>query len=186
MSTATWPQNCISESLCRQPSPILRTHGCLVGEAICLPQPGRRAVFLNSHVRTPTVGDGALDVPFRMPSMPVHECRGGYQPPARNLPHCTAPPPFPRVRTVPRPPCAKEAVSEADWRIVLLKSRHFPVFQIAPCRGRYFLVRQESTQRTDPGRRFKCGLSTVGRKLSILPRPQSALPWVPLPPLRVS
>ena len=29
----------------------------------------------------PTVGDGALDVPFRMPSMPVHECRGGYQPP---------------------------------------------------------------------------------------------------------
>ena len=27
------------------------------------------------------VGDGALDVPFRMPSMPVRKRRGGYQPP---------------------------------------------------------------------------------------------------------
>ena len=98
----------------------------------------------------------------------------------------TAPANILRVRTVPRPPCAKGAVSEADWRIVLLKSRHFPVFQIAPCRGRYFLVRQESTQRTDPGRRFKCGLSNKGSHRYPLPRPQSALPWVPLPPLRVS
>ena len=45
---------------------------------------------------------------------------------------------------------------------------------------------KKGSQRTDPGRRFKCGLSTVGRNLSILPRPQSALPWVPLPPLRGS
>ena len=112
--------------------------------------------------------------------------RGDHRSPACTLPSPTAPANILRVRSQARPPCAKEAVSEADWRIVLLKSRHFPVFQIAPCRGRYFLVRQESTQRTDPGRRFKCGLSTVGRNRSVLPRPQSALPWVPLPPLRVS
>ncbi|MBQ5903653.1 MAG: exodeoxyribonuclease VII large subunit, partial [Alistipes sp.] len=36
------------------------------------------------------------------------------------------------------------------------------------------LLRFEQQRITDPGRRFKCGLSTVGRNLSILPRPQSA------------
>ena len=118
----------------------------------------------------------------------------------RNLPHCTAltppPPGSHRIhaslvqREVAKigssQPIFDGGIAYRSRRFVLLKSRHFPVFQIAPCRGRYFLVRQESTQRTDPGRRFKCGLSTVGRNRSILPRPQSALPWVPLPPLRVS
>jgi hypothetical protein len=37
--------------------------------------------MVSYHFHRTLVGDGALDVPFWMPSMPVHECRGGYQPP---------------------------------------------------------------------------------------------------------
>ena len=66
-------------------------------------------------------------------------------------------PPIPRVRTAPRPPCAKEAVSKADWRIVLLKSRHFPAVQIAPCRGRSFLA----PTRKEPKNRLRGGASNV-------------------------
>ena len=74
-----------------------------------------------------------------------------------NLPPPSAPANILRVRTVLRPPCVKEAVSEADWRIVLLKSRHFPVFQIAPCRGRYFLA----PTRKYPKNRLRGGASNV-------------------------
>ena len=143
----------IPSSIARlQPPPILRTHGYLVGAATSRPIP---AVMIRRW-------RAAACRPYLLRSC--------------NLPLRNAPANILRVRTVPRPPCAKEAVSEADWRIVLLKSRHFPVFQIAPCRGRSFLVRQESTQRTDPGRRLKCGLSYKGSHRYPLPRPQSALP----------
>ena len=64
-------------------SPILRTHGFPVGAATSRPQPSplhcTYPFFL--RVRSPLVGDGALDVPFRIPSMPVRKRRGGYQPP---------------------------------------------------------------------------------------------------------
>ena len=85
----------------------------------------------------------------------------------------TAPANILRVRTVLRPPCVKEAVSEADWRIVLLKSRHFPVFQIAPCRGRYFLVRQERKPKNRPGEALQMWSIHRGQKSKhITPTPK--------------
>ena len=94
-----------------------------------------------------------------IPNQPPVSCdydpalAGGRLPPlpSQILYPPTAPPPFPRVCTVPRPPCAKEAVSEADWRIVLLKSRHFPVFQIAPCRGAVLSCSARKYPKNRPG-----------------------------------